>query len=107
MVIVLALQNVAGAFGGGVQRMPARAAEVVGDFVRSDGEKIGLQLAGLVEVRQAVEKPDEGFLNDILAGRPIVQPPIDESQQPALIASNQSVPSPSIALADLLHEQAV
>ena len=107
MMIVLVLQNVAGAFRGGVQRMPARAAEVVGDFVRSDGEKIGLQLAGLVEIRQTVEKSNKSFLDDVLAGRPIVQPSIDKRQEPAFITSNQSVPGTPIALADLLNQQAV
>jgi hypothetical protein len=106
-MIVLVLQHVAGAFRGGMKRMPAGTAEMIGDFVRCDGEKIGLQLAGLVEVRQAVEKSDKSLLDNILACRPIVQPAIDKRQEPAFITSYQTVPGASIALADLLDQQSI
>jgi len=61
MLIVLVMQNVAGPFRRRMQRMPARTAKVIGDLVTRDGEEISLKLAGVVKIRQAVEKADESF----------------------------------------------
>ena len=62
---------------GQMRWMSSGSAELVGQLVRGDAEKVGLQLAAVVEVRQTVEKADECFLNDIFTGRAIVQPAVD------------------------------
>src|SRR5690349_18951972 len=87
--------------------MSAVAAEVIGQFVGGDGEKIGLQLAAVVEVGQAVEEADERFLHHIFTGVAVTDAALDESQQPALIARDQRLPGAGIAGADLLNQQTV
>ena len=63
-----------------------------------------MQLALLVEVRQAVEEADKRLLNDILACRPIAQPALDEGKETALIARDQMFPRAGVALANLFPE---
>src|SRR5437762_1908943 len=87
--------------------MPAGAAQVVGELVRGDGEEVGLQLARFVEVGDAVEEADEGFLHDVFAGRAVAEATFDEGEEPAFIAGNQRLPGAAVAVADLLHQQAV
>src|SRR5579884_2209156 len=87
--------------------MPAVAAEVIGQLVRGDGEKIGLQFAAVVEVGQAVEEADEGFLHHVFTGVAVTDAALDESQQPALVARDQRLPGAGIAAADLLNQQTV
>ena len=69
----LLVQDVAAETGSGLRRLSAAAPQVVRQFVRRDGEQVRLQVAAIVEVRQAVEEADERFLNHILAGGPIMQ----------------------------------
>ena len=87
--------------------MPAQSPQLVGQLVRSDGEEKGLQLALVIKVGHTVEKADEGFLHNVLAGGVIVQSPIDERQQSAFIACDQVFPGVGIALADLLNQETV
>src|SRR5437764_898933 len=47
------------------------------------------------------------LLADVEEGRRVAEPALDERQQPALVAGNEVLPRARIALADLLHQQAV
>ena len=87
--------------------MPAAAAQLVGQLVGGDGEQVGLQLAAVVEVGQAVEEADEGFLHHVLAGPAVAQAALDEGQQPPFVTGDERLPGAGIALADLLDQQAV
>src|SRR5579875_302914 len=87
--------------------MPAVTAEMIGQFVRGDGEEIGLQLAAIVEVRQAVEEADEGFLHHVFTGIAVADTALHKSQQPTLVARNQRLPGARIAVPDLLDQQTI
>src|SRR5262245_31066192 len=87
--------------------MAARTAEMIGQLVRSDGKKIGLQLALFVVVGQAIEKADKGLLDNVFAGRAIAEAALDESQETAFVACDERVPGAGIALADLPNEQSI
>src|SRR5205085_985136 len=105
--VELLMQQVAGALGHRLERMPAGAAEVIGELVRGDREKIGLQLTAVVEVGQAVEEADERLLHDVLARGTVTDAALDKGQQPPLVTSDQPLPGARVALADLLHKQTV
>src|SRR5260221_3455961 len=87
--------------------MPAGLAQVIGEFVRGDGEQVRLQLAAFVEVRQAVEEADERLLHDVFAGAAVAETPLNIGEQAAFVAGDERLPGARVALADLLDEQAV
>src|SRR5262249_13318362 len=105
--VELLVEQVGAALRQGPQRVPAAAAQVVGQLVGGDGEQVRLQLAAVVEVGQAVEGADERLLDHVLAGGAVAQPPLHEGQQPALVARDQGVPGAGVSLTDLLDQQAV
>src|SRR5262245_53196234 len=107
LVVQLDVQWIVGTFRRLLQRMPARAPQIVGDLVRGDREQVRLQLAAIVVVGQAREKTDEAFLNDVLAGGQVFDAAMDEREQPTFIAGDEMLPGARVALADLLHEQTV
>jgi ABC-type transport system involved in multi-copper enzyme maturation permease subunit/uncharacterized membrane protein YqaE (UPF0057 family) len=106
-VMVQLLRQRVAAVRGGLQRVPPLAPQVVGQLVRGDGEQIRLQLAFVVEVGQAVEEADEGFLHHVLAGGAVAQPAVHEGQKPALVAADKRFPGARVALADFLDQQPV
>src|SRR5262249_17037209 len=75
----------------------ALLAQVVGQLVRGDGEQVRLHVALLVVVGQAREEPDEGLLHDVLAGRAVAQPAVDEGEQPPLVPLDQLPPGLGVA----------
>src|SRR5262245_39045849 len=107
MVVKLLVEDVARTVGHRLERMPAGAAQMVGELVRSDGEEIRLQLAAVVEVWQTIEEVDEGFLHHVLAAGPVVDAAFNEGEQPTFIAGNERFPGAGVALADLLDQQAI
>src|SRR5262249_47323906 len=107
VLVELLVENVGGAVGNVVQRVPSDAAQVIGQLVRGDGEQVRLQLTAVVEVGQAVEKADESFLDDVVAGGAVVQAAIDEGQQAALVARDELVPGARVPLADLLDKKTI
>src|SRR5262249_41347442 len=50
---------------------------------------------------------DEGFLNDVFGGGPILNAPAHERQEPPFVASDELVPGARIAVANLLHNQTI
>ena len=72
--------------------MPAAAAQVIGQLVRSNGEEVRLKLPAVVEVGQAVEEADEGFLHHVFGGRAVADAALDESQKAAFVAGDEGVP---------------
>src|SRR5262245_51569588 len=105
--VELLVQHVAGAVRDGPEGMSALPAQLIGQLVGGDGEQIGLQLAAVVKVGQAVEEADEGLLNDVLAGGAVPQTAFDKGQQPALVTADEMLPGAGVALTDLQHEQAI
>ncbi len=66
-----------------------------------------MQFAAIVEVGQAGQEADEGFLYHVFAERVIVEPLAGEGEQPTFIAGNELFPRLGLAIADALNQQAV
>src|SRR5262249_100371 len=107
LVVELLIQQISGAIGGSMQRVAPGATEMVGQFVGGDGKKVSLKFTAIIEMGEAIEEADEGFLNDVFARGPIVEAPFDEGQKPSLITRDEVFPSSRVSLADLLDEQPV
>jgi hypothetical protein len=105
--IELLMQDIVAAIGDVLRRMSAHFAQLIGQFVGSDGEKIGLQLARFVIVRQARQETDKRLLYDVLAGRAIAQSAIDEREQSAFVSRDEVLPGARVALANLLDQNAI
>ena len=73
--------------------MAARAAEMIGQLVRRDGEEIGLQFAAVIEIGKTVEEADEGLLHDVFAGGAVADASLNESEQPAFIPRDERFPA--------------
>ena len=89
----LVVQRLGRRLGAGLHRPAAHAAELIGDLVGGDREEVGLQLALLVEIRQAVQEADERLLDHVLAGGPVAEAAVGERQQPALVAGDELLPA--------------
>ncbi len=96
-----------GVFGGLLHGVPAELAQMVGQLVRRDGEEVGLQFAFVVVVRQTIQKADEGFLDEVVAGIGIFDATVEEGAEAAFEAGDELPPGVGVSLADRLDQKTV
>src|SRR5690606_5592046 len=81
--------------------------QMVGQFVRTDRKQVAFERPLAVEVRQAVEKAEKGFLDDVFAGRATAEAAFDKSEEPPFVPGDQVGPSCCFALTYAIDEKRV
>src|SRR5438094_626772 len=89
------------------QRVAATVPELVLGQVRRDGVDPGRELLGLVEAVEMTEHADEDLLHEVLRALPVSNGPIDEVEQPGLVAVYQGAEGLGVARQVLQHQPAV
>src|SRR5438128_107158 len=89
------------------QRVAATVAQLVLGQVRRDRVDPRRELLGLVEAVQVPEHPDEHLLHQVLGPLPVPDGPVDEIEQPRLIAVDQGAERLGVATEVALHHLAV
>jgi hypothetical protein len=80
------------------QRGTAPVAQLVLGKIGGNGIEPGGELPGRIEAIEVTVHPEEGFLHQVLGPLPVPDHPVDEVEQPDLIAVNQNLERPRISV---------
>jgi len=80
------------------ERIPAAVAQLVLREIRGNGINPGRKLLRLVEAGEMTMHANEDFLHQVFSALPVTDGPIDEVEQPALIAIDQLLKRLRIAI---------
>src|SRR6267154_200254 len=82
------------------ERIPAAVPELILRQVRRDGVDPGRKLLGLVEAVEVPEHADKDLLHEVLRPLAVSNGPIDEVEQPGLVAVHQGAEGLRVARMD-------
>src|SRR5882724_8110352 len=89
------------------ERIPAAVPELILRQVRRDGVDPSRKLLGLVEAVEVPEHTDKDLLHEVLRPLPVSNGPIDEVEQPGLVAVHQGTEGLVVAREVLKHQPAI